>query len=389
MKYLAQILGGLLVTAGCAAPQGYTISAKPGAVNYIEGHASVNGQPLRDQGLRGVFLNANDTLSTDLGKTEVLLTPGAFLRVGDNTEIRMISPSLTDTQFEVVRGEAMVEVDGLVKENHVVVIDHGASITIEKNGLYRFTADVPPSAAVLEGKAQVYFGEKKIELGKGRETILADNLERQKFDTKKEDDLYAWSNVRSEYDAAASYQSAKSLSTGGASAPLGYGFGGGYGSGWLWNSAYNGWGWVPLDGAFFSPFGWGFYGMGYLPYAPIIVAPAGGWVNGRWVGRGTNVTVPVNPNRPPAVGIVAASPAANNAARAAVAQSFASSGGFRTANGAPAAAFSGGHMTAVSSGGSAGAGHTGGWSGGSASHASGAAMSGGGGHMSSGGASRK
>src|SRR5205823_11016075 len=91
----AAVLGGLLVAAISAMPQAYTVSAKPGAVNYIEGHAFLNGQPLSDKGLRSTFLNANDTLSTDLGKAEILLTPGVFLRIGDNSEIRMVSPSLT------------------------------------------------------------------------------------------------------------------------------------------------------------------------------------------------------------------------------------------------------------------------------------------------------
>ena len=178
MKYLgkATLACSVWVAVACAAPLSYTISAKPGAVNYIEGHASINGQPVVDKDPRAKFLKANDTLSTDAGKAEVLLTPGVFLRVGDNSEIRMISPSLTDTQIEITRGEAMLEVDDLVKGNHLAIIDHGASITLVKNGLYRFTADVPPTAAVLEGKAQVYVGEKKVELGKGHETVLADNL---------------------------------------------------------------------------------------------------------------------------------------------------------------------------------------------------------------------
>ncbi len=388
----ATVLAGLLVTAMYATPQAYTVSAKPGAVNYIEGHAYLNGQPLSDKGLRATFLNANDTLSTDAGKAEILLTPGVFLRIGDNSQVRIISPSLTGTQLEVKRGEAMIEADGLLKENNIQVIDHGASITIEKNGLYRFTADDNPTAAVIDGKAEVYVGDKKTDIGKGHEIVLAD-LKEQKFDTKKEDDLYAWSNVRSEYDAATSYQSAKSLSANSFSAWGGYGFDPMYGPGWYWNSAFNGWGWLPGDGAFFSPFGYGFYGAGYLPYAPVVVAPVGGWHNGHWTGRhGTTATVPVNPSHPPAIGVVTGSPYANQVARSAVANSFASAGGFHTASGAPAASFSGGHFAGFSGarGGEASGGgiaHGGGFSGGGGhiSAAGGGGFSGGGGHAGGGG----
>jgi hypothetical protein len=346
----AAVLGGLLVVAVSAMPQAYTVSAKPGAVNYIEGRAYLNGQPLSEKGLRSTFLNANDTLSTDLGKAEVLLTPGVFLRVGSNSEVRLISPSLTDTQVELKKGEAMIEADGLTKENRIQVSDHGASILIEKNGLYRFTADENPTAAVLEGKAQVYLGDQKVALGKGRETLLVDNLKQQKFDTKKEDDLYAWSNTRSQYDAASSYHAAKSVNVNGYSGGYGFdpgygsGFGSWYGPGWYWNSAFNSWGWIPGNGVFYSPFGWGFYGLSYLPYAPVVAVPVGG----RY-GTGTKVAVPVNPSKPPAIGAVTASPAANQAARAQVAHSVAASGGFRTASGAPAPTVSGGRVSAPAS----------------------------------------
>lgn len=388
----ATLLTGMLVTAMYAMPQAYTVSARPGAVNYIEGHVYVNGQPLADKGLRTTFLNANDTLSTEAGKAEILLTPGVFLRIGDNSAVRMISPALTSTQLEVKRGEAMIEADGLLKENNVQVIDHGASITIEKNGLYRFTADDNPTAAVIEGKAEVYAGNKKTDIGRGHEMLLAD-LKQEKFDRKKEDDLYAWSNVRSEYAAATSYQAAKSVTAGNYGAWGGYGFNPMYGSGWYWNSAFNGWGWLPGNGAFFSPFGWGFYGAGYLPYAPVVMAAVGGGHNGQWAGGGTTATVPVNPNHPPAVGIVTGSPYANQVARSAVAHSFASAGGFHTASGAPVGSFSGGHLAGFSGahGGAASSGgfsHGDGFSGGG--HAAGGGFShgdgfSGGGHAGGGG----
>src|SRR5581483_2820233 len=114
------VLAGLLVSAGYALPQ-YTISARPGVVNCIEGNAFLNNKPLSEKGIASTFLSANDTLSTDVGKAEVLLTPGVFLRIGNNTTICMISPSLTDTRFEVKRGEAILEADGLLKENSITV----------------------------------------------------------------------------------------------------------------------------------------------------------------------------------------------------------------------------------------------------------------------------
>lgn len=385
----AKILTGFFVTAMCAMPQAYTISARPGVVNYVEGNAFLNGRELSGAGLRSTFLNANDTLSTDSGKAEVLLTPGVFLRIGDNSQIRMISPSLTDIQVQVERGEAMVEVDDLLKDNHISVLNHGGSTTILKTGLYRFATDPAPIAAVIDGKLEVRLGESKREIGKGRQVVIAPELKAEKFDRKKEDDLYAWSNVRSEYEAAASYQAAKNVTVNNYGGWGGLGFGGGYGPGWYWNSGFNSWAWLPMNGAFYSPFGYGFYGPGVLPYAPVVVAPiyAGG---GRYVHGGRDpgksaataqvptktATVPISPRNPPAVGVAARSPWANQAARSQAARSFAN-GGYRTATGAPAANFGGGRV----SGGGVRMGGSRGFSGSGGRVSSGQA--GGGGHVGS------
>jgi FecR protein len=319
----SKVLAGLFLAAMYAMPQGYTVSARPGAVNYIEGHASLNGTEISQKTLGKTFLNANDTLSTDLGKAEVLLTPGVFLRIGENSQIRMVSPSLTNTQVEVMKGEAMVEVADLLKDNNIEILDRGGSMRIEKTGLYRVTADDPPTASVIEGKAELSFGDRKIDLGKGRETVIAANLKAEKFNAKKEDDLYAWSNVRSEYDAGASYASARSATVnsynnntygGWAGYPAGFGYG--FGPGWYYNGLWNSWAWMPANGYFFSPFGWGFYSPSYIAYAPIIYAPVGG----------RTAPVPVNTKRPPAVATAGAavprSPAALNAARAQTARTL-------------------------------------------------------------------
>jgi len=80
-------------------------------------------------------LQPNQVLTTDGGKAEILLTPGAFLRVGSNSSVRMISPSLINTEVEVQRGEAHVEVDQLFKQNDLQVLEDGATIQLQKRGV--------------------------------------------------------------------------------------------------------------------------------------------------------------------------------------------------------------------------------------------------------------
>ncbi len=228
----------------------------------------------------------------------MLLTPGVFLRVGSDSEIRIVSPTLTNTEVAVVKGEAMVEAAELVKENNIQVVVNNATVRLEKIGLYRFEAGNPGTAAVIEGKLAVQVGDKKIELGKNREAVLSADLKAEKFKSKDDqDELYAWSKGRDQYDSAASYAAAKSLSTNsymGGNGGWGYGFSGfsGWGGpGWFWNPAFSSYAWLPGDGAFFSPFGYGFYAPGYVAYAPVAYAPLGGHPGG--------VAVPVNPGRVP------------------------------------------------------------------------------------------
>lgn len=401
---------GLFFAALTASAQRYTISAKPGVVNYIEGVAYLNGAKLSEEAVRATFLAAGDRLTTGAGKVEVLLTPGVFLRIGDDSEIHMISPTLTNTQVEIVRGEAILEAAGLVQDNNIQITDHGAVVTVEKNGLYRFKADNPPSAAVLEGKALVYFGDSKLQLDKDHETILGPVLKAQKFDPKQEDELYAWSNVRSEYEAAGSYQSAKDASLGNYGGGwYDFGYSGFYGPGWLWNSAFNSWCWLPAYGAFYSPFGWGFYSPGAVGYAPVVTVPVyrGGHWNGvpnpnwknhpHWSGASTTATVAIRTDHPPAVGVVAGSPWAAHEARVQAERSLAASGTFHPASGGSQAFLASTHVSAPAvsvrgggwSGGGgaaarAGGGGGGGWSGGGG-HASAGGFSGGGGGGHAGG----
>jgi hypothetical protein len=221
----------------------------------------------------------------------------------------------------------MLEATGLVKDQSIQILNHGSSTTISKNGLYRFTADDPPTAAVLDGKASVSLQDRKIDLKKGKQVLLAGNLKPQKFDAKKENNLYAWSNVRSEYGAAATYRVAQSAYAAGSGRWRGFGFNGFSGPGWYWNDGFSSWAWLPGSGAFYSPFGYGFYSPGLVMNAPVVIAPG-------LARNGLTAQVPINPNNPAAVGMITASPWANHQARMEAARSMAASG-MRTGSGAP------------------------------------------------------
>ncbi|MBZ5582782.1 MAG: FecR domain-containing protein [Acidobacteriia bacterium] len=285
----------LMVTA--QAP-GATI-ARPGTVNYIEGEVTLNGRALGAKSLGSTEVAPGQVLATAHGNAEMLLTPGVFLRLDNNSAVKMVSPSITDTRVELLRGKAMVEAAQVEKENHLVVQDNGASTVLEKHGLYEFNAN-QPAVAVYEGKAKVEEDDHTVDVGKGKELPLQPTatakLKPEKFDRKDTDSLYAWSKLRSEYLAEANQSSVRTIL---ASGPSWY-----YGTGWYWNPYFDTFAFVPGAGYWGSPFGWGFYSPAYFSYYPPFYGYYGGyggyrggriWRGGRVAGSTGAVTA-----RPPA-----------------------------------------------------------------------------------------
>jgi hypothetical protein len=245
--------------------------AMPGTVNYIEGSAAIDGQPISQNQVGAIGLAAGQELTTGAGKAEVLLTPGVFLRVGSNSAVKMIAPDLADTQVAVEKGRAGVEVDEIHHENNLQIVDAGVTTKLEKTGYYEFNAG-QPDVMVFKGKADVELPNGKNKTVKGNhELLLAENGEPgAKLKTtgidenRSQDDLLNWSRLRSQYLAEANNQIAGE-----------YG-GAGFYPGWYWDPGIFGYTYLGA-GPFFSPFGWGFYPLGW---------GWGGWYGGGWYGGG-------------------------------------------------------------------------------------------------------
>ena len=70
----------------CASAFGQNANpARPGTLNYIEGQASIEGRPLTPHSIGTTELEAGQYLATAKGKAEILLTPGVFLRVAEDS----------------------------------------------------------------------------------------------------------------------------------------------------------------------------------------------------------------------------------------------------------------------------------------------------------------
>ena len=250
-------VSGFFLAAILSAPAYGTRTTLPGTLNYVEGTAQIGSQSLSSQSVGTTTLQTDQTISTGVGRAEVLLTPGVFLRLDQNASVKMISPSLTHTQVGLDKGRVAVEVEEIHKQNDIEVLVGGATAQLLKNGLYEFDAD-NGNVRVFEGKATIHEQDRSINLKGGRELGLkSDNpFKAQKFDKKQAgDDFYSWSSLRSQYEAEANVDAAVLVP-------------GGYGSGWFWDPYYSAYTFIPGNGIFYSPFGYGFYSPYYfgIPY---------------------------------------------------------------------------------------------------------------------------
>jgi hypothetical protein len=261
---MAALATAMLIAPGARAAQ----TAAPGTLNYVQGQVSLEGRPLSTQQVGHVEVQPDQMLSTGQGKAEVLLSPGVFLRIGDNSQVRMISNDLVDPRVDVVHGEAMVEVDYLPKQAGLDVTERGADASLLKEGLYKFNAE-EGQIAVVDGKARITDNGSSKEIGKGKEVVLNGGpLKDVKFDRKAEDSLYQWSNVRAQYLAEANQSTARNIYV--------MGGGGWWGPGWYWNPYFAMYSWVPGSGFFWSPFGYPFFSPAYVVYAPAVARFYGG-----------------------------------------------------------------------------------------------------------------
>ena len=317
-------------------------SARPGALNYVEGQVSIEGQAVNPHSVGQAQVDAGQYVATANGKAEVLLTPGVFLRLGNDTTVKMISPNLTRTEVAVEQGRVTLEVDQIYKLNTLLINQKGGQTQVLKNGFYEFNA-TDSSMRVFNGEAAVYPGDnhdtnvKPIKVKEDRQLALnGDRPNPQKFNAKQtqaHDDLYAWSDLRSQYLGDANLNLAETYA--------GYG-GYGYAPGWAWAGYPYGYTWLPGAGLFWNPFGFGFYSPGYI-YGGGFIYGYPGWghpIYGHPVGHPVQ---PVGGSGSPVNGNSRAAFAGGRPASGYSGGSFSGGGGFQGGGGGFHGAGGGGH----------------------------------------------
>jgi hypothetical protein len=171
------------------------VSAKAGLAYSVIGRVSIGGERLAS-GPENRQLNKGDVLSSQAGRAEVLLNPGAVLRIGDKTRIRMDSVELTDARVSLDAGSGVVTVNRLPKLDRVEIHVGGAVVAINVDGVYRFDATSPPRLRVFRGRASLENDALKTGANRGQAVRLLD-LHAGRFDLKHADALQQWAEARS------------------------------------------------------------------------------------------------------------------------------------------------------------------------------------------------
>ncbi len=235
--------------------------AAPGTINYVEGRAELAGRVLGNDSI-GTEMQPGQAVTTQDGRVEILLTPGVLLRVDQNSTVTADSLELGTLHFTVQQGRAMIEADQVFKHDQIGVAVGAADARIEAKGLYEFNAN-NGDIRVWDGRAKVALNGKERTVQGGHELAMNVNGKSKIEGFKKEkseDAFYRWSSLRSAYLAEANVKTAGEYAYGGP---------GWYGPGWYWSPWFAAYTWIPGDGIFWDPFGWGFFAPGFVGYAPL------------------------------------------------------------------------------------------------------------------------
>lgn len=255
MRKLVHVLSLAILVAGSVSAQ-YVVSAHSGLINKAEGQVFLDGKLVEPKVAEFPEVKIDQTLSTEDGRAEVLLTPGSYIRLDESSSFQMIQNKLANTRVKILNGSALLEVSEMLAENSITLLFGETEVAIVKAGVYRIDA-AQSRLRVYDGEARVTSGAQTLTAKRGKEVTLGALLVAGNFDTKATDSFHRWSARRAEYIAKANV-SAANTSRGSSGC---YASSTNCGSTWSYNPWFGLYTWIPGRGTYC-----GFYG--YCYYSP-------------------------------------------------------------------------------------------------------------------------
>jgi hypothetical protein len=204
MRWMPVLVSSALPLLFCfAAPCQEVVSAYSGTVHFFEGAVLLDDQPLEHKPATFPNIREGSTLRTEKGRAEVLLTPGVFLRIDEDSAFRMVSSSLTDTRIEFLHGSAIVDSVEASGNPPIVLTYQHCRMRFPKPGIYRIDSDT--------GVLQAYSGQAQAVAPDGKTSSIDPNklyffdlsAVTNKFGEPNEDEFYDWARGRADAISAA------------------------------------------------------------------------------------------------------------------------------------------------------------------------------------------
>ncbi len=296
----------LLAVASFAANAQHLISTKSGFVNRTEGKVFILRADSEDgskgRASLGTQMRDGDSMITEADSyAELLLSPGSYLRLNENSEVRSINTAFGEIRFELVKGSAIAEVataneqvSNINKNSPLEIVTPHGTVSIAKDGIYRFDT-IETNTLVQARQGELFIGDrnqflagKATKVKRGNAVKLTggaiNNSDIAKVNKDFSDKFDGWSFNRANTLMAANISALRRSRT---MSALSYG--------WMYDSFYNCYTFIPRRGLWYSPYGFGFFNSygnclyywpyGYSPYYGNPYGNGGG-------GAGGGVTLP-------------------------------------------------------------------------------------------------
>jgi hypothetical protein len=251
-------------------------------LNSFTGNVWINGMPPGPIDTGRIRLGTGQDIKTKDGMAELLLTPGSFLRIGNQSDLTLESVEASGVRLRLLSGEALMEV--LDAQPSILVEQSGSVALLQRPGLYGFDA--------RRNEMSVYVGEARLSRNGIHNTIAADHGVKlhslREFPAKPipSNALWAWSNLRSKQLSGESAASAQAI---------GMNSGERRSSSWFWDVWAGSYTWLSASGAVTGPFGWPYYSPGYTPNS-IPVHQGDSYLYGPPANRAPGIAQPAAPD---------------------------------------------------------------------------------------------
>jgi hypothetical protein len=189
----------------------FVISARAGGVNAVTGRATMRafGDSEWQQLTIREDLDTGDVVRTGVdGRVEMLLNPGSYLRIGENSEFELADSSLQNLQVRLIKGTAIVEATGAEDTELLInIITPDTRLAIVRRGLYRLTVVPGDSTVLIVRKGRVMLDDSNTKVKSGNKVVFSSNsfsvAKLEQADKKNTDNLESWSKQRAETVAKA------------------------------------------------------------------------------------------------------------------------------------------------------------------------------------------